>query len=114
MGPPEPGAGSSDGPRVFPRVPFLGYPFEVRARGMTCAIRLRNLSCGGASGLCDEPLDVGSFVILRLEAGCFMEAEVRWVDRMNVGLKFTRPLAPAVVRRLHEAHGMLLTTRAGR
>lgn len=82
----------------------------MRTDGRICSIKLRNLSCGGASGLCDEPLDIGSFVILCLAKGCFVEAEVRWVERMNVGLKFTRPLATATVRRLHHLHGTLVTT----
>ena len=79
---------------------------------MCCSIRLRDLSCGGASGLCDEPLDVGAFVIVCFGKQDMVEAEVRWVRMMNVGLKFTQPLAPGFVRRLQQAHGTFVTTRS--
>ena len=41
-----------------------------------------------------------------------VEAEVRWVRLMNVGLKFMEPLAPGFVRRLQQAHGTFVTTRS--
>jgi len=109
---PEAVDGSSDDPRLHPRVPFRGYPFPVRVGGMTCSIRLRDLSCGGASGLCDEPLDVGSYVIVCFDKEHHVEAEVRGVQRMSVDLYFTHPLAPGYVRRLHQAHGTFVTTRS--
>ena len=114
LGPPGPVAGSPESLRLYPRIPFRGYPFQIRAGKMTCSIRMRDLSCGGASGLCDEPLDVGSFVIICLGKEQFVEAEVRWVERMSVGLKFTQPLAPGIVRRLHQSHGTFVTTRRKR
>jgi hypothetical protein len=70
------------------------------------------LSCGGASGLCDEPLDVGDFVAVYFAKEQVVEAEVRWVRLMNVGLKFMEPLAPGFVRRLQQAHGTFVTTRS--
>lgn len=73
---------------------------------------MRDLSCGGASGLCDEPLDVGGRVNVWFSKADVVEAEVRWVRRMNVGLKFINPLAPAFVRQLQQAHGTFVTTRA--
>ena len=109
---PEPVDGGSEDSAVHPRVPFRGYPFAVRAGGMACSIRLRDLSCGGASGLCDEPLDVGSYVIVCFDKEHHVEAEVRGVQRMSVDLSFTRPLAPGFVRRLHQAHGAFVTTRS--
>lgn len=104
---------SSDGSRVDPRIPFLGHPFEIRVDGMGRSIRLRDLSCGGASGLCEEPLDIGAFIQVCFDRQHIVEAEVRWVRLMNVGLKFTHPLAPGFVRRLQQAHGTFVTTRAG-
>jgi hypothetical protein len=112
-GTPEPVPASADGDRVDPRIPFLGQPFEIRASGKACLIRLRDLSCGGASGLCDEPLDVGAFVKIYFDKQHIIEAEVRWVRLMNVGLRFTQPLAPGFVRRLQQAHGTFVTTRSG-
>lgn len=104
---------SWDAIRVYPRMPFDGHPFEVRVKGRCCSIRLRDLSCGGASGLCDEPLDVGAYVRICLAAQHIVEAEVRWVHLTKVGLKFTHPLAPGLVRRLQQAHGTFVTTRSG-
>ena len=112
LGTSEPGVPSPYDHRIDPRVPFLGYPFQVRASGRSCSIRLRDLSCGGASGLCDEPLDVGAFITVRLAKDHVVEAEVRWVRLMNVGLKFSHPLPPGFVRRLHQAHGTFVTTRS--
>ena len=109
---PGPAAASPDENRADPRVPFMGYPVQIRTKGASFSIRLRDLSCGGASGLCDEALDVGDFVTVCFARERMAEAEVRWVRRMNVGLKFTHPLSPAFVRRLHQAHGTFVTTRS--
>ena len=109
---PGPASTSPDDGRVDPRIPFLGHPFQIRTSQTCCWIRMRDLSCGGASGLCDEPLDVGAFVTVSFDKEHVVEAEVRWVRRMNVGLKFTEPLAPALVRRLQQAHGTFVATRS--
>jgi hypothetical protein len=108
---PAPASASPEDVRDDPRVPFLGYAFELRAGRITSSIRLRDLSCGGASGLCDEPLDIGAFVTVHFSKEQVVEAEVRWIRLMYVGLKFTNPLAPGFVRRLHQAHGAFVTTR---
>jgi hypothetical protein len=73
---------------------------------------MRDLSCGGASGLCDEPLDVGALVTVHFSKEQVVEAEVRWIRSMYVGLKFMEPLAPGFVRKLHNAHGTFVTTRS--
>ncbi|MGZ8312091.1 MAG: PilZ domain-containing protein [Allosphingosinicella sp.] len=111
---PGPDQTSPEFERADPRVPFLGFPIQIRAGALRCSIRLRDLSCGGASGLCDEALDVGAFVTVCLAKGHEVEAEVRWVRMMNVGLKFTDPLAPGFVRRLHQSNGTFVTTRSGK
>jgi hypothetical protein len=111
---PGPMPAPSEADRVHPRVPFLGCPFPVRAGRTSCSIRLRDLSCGGASGLCDEPLDVGDNVMVCFSKQLIVEAEVRWVRLMAVGLKFTEPLAPGFVRRLQQAHGTFVTTRSSK
>lgn len=107
---PEPDDASSA--RLHPRVPFLGNPFQLRASRLVCSIRLRDLSCGGASGICDEPLDVGTAVTICFSKQHIVEAEVRWVRLTNVGLKFMEPLAPGFLRRLQQAHGTFVTTRS--
>ena len=110
-GPPVPAGVSVESLRAHPRVPFRGHPFQLRSGRMSCSIRMRDLSCGGASGICDEPLDIGSFITICLAREEWIEAEVRWIERMNVGLKFTQPLLPGLVRRLHQTHGTFVTTR---
>ena len=109
---PEPEQPGSEEGRADPRLTFLGYPVQIRRGAMTCSIRMRDLSCGGASGLCDEPLDVGFHVTVCFAKEQTVEAEVRWVRLMNVGLRFTRPLPAGFVRRLHQAHGTFVTTRS--
>ena len=111
---PETAPSAPDDNRANPRVPFLGYPFRILATRMCCFIRLRDLSCGGASGLCDEPLEVGAFVTVCFTKEHLVEAEVRWVRLMNVGLKFAQPLPPAFVRWLQQAHGTFVTTRSNK
>jgi hypothetical protein len=100
--------------RAYPRVPFRGAPFQLQAGRMSCSVRMRDLSCGGASAICEEPLEIGSFVTICLARDEWIEAEVRWIERMNVGLKFTHPLPPGLVRRLHQTHGTFVTTRRKR
>ena len=112
--PPESAGASPEDGRADERIPFLGYPFPIRAGEIRASIRMRDLSCGGASGLCDEALDVGAFITVCLAKGHEVEAEVRWVRQMKVGLKFTEPLVPAFVRKLHQKHGTFATPRSGR
>jgi len=97
--------------RAHPRLPFQGYPVEILARGRSCSIQIRDLSCGGAAGLCDEALDVGAFVTVVFAEDHMVFAWVRWVRRMSVGLMFAQPLAPGFVRRLHRGHGAFVTVR---
>jgi hypothetical protein len=111
---PEPDGTSPEDGRADERIPFLGHPFPIRAGEIRGSIRMRDLSCGGASGLCDEAFDVGAFVIVGLAKGHEVEAEVRWVRQMKVGLKFTDPLLPAFVRKLHQRHGTFATPRMGK
>lgn len=104
---PAPGADA----RAHPRFPFQGYRLELLAKGKPCSIRVRDMSCGGAAGLCDEALEVGAFVTVCFSEDHIVDARVRWVRMMNVGLMFTRPLAPGFVRRLHKGHGTFVTVR---
>ena len=97
--------------RAHPRVPFQGYRLELIAKGKPCSIRVRDMSCGGAAGLCDEALNVGEFVTICFADDHTVYAWVRWVRMMNVGLMFAKPLAPGFVRRLHRGHGKFVTIR---
>lgn len=97
--------------RAHPRLPFQGYRLDLVSKRGRGSIQIRDLSCGGAAGLCDEPLDVGGFVTICFADDHMVDGWVRWVRLMNVGIRFTRPLAPGFVRRLHRGHGTFLTTR---
>ncbi|HEY0327275.1 MAG TPA: PilZ domain-containing protein [Allosphingosinicella sp.] len=106
----EPPAAEGD-ERAHPRIPFQGYRIDLIAKGKPCSIRIRDMSCGGIAGLCDEALDVGAYVTVRFAEDHLVDAWVRWVRRTNVGLMFTEPLAPGFVRRLHRGHGTFATIR---
>ena len=98
--------------REHARLPFQGHCLELlTAKGRACSIRVRDLSCGGAAGLCDEALNVGEFVTICFADDHTVYAWVRWVRMMNVGLMFAKPLAPGFVRRLHRGHGKFVTIR---
>ena len=100
--------------RAHPRLPFQGYPLDLVADGKRCSIRVRDLSCGGAAGICDDALEVGTFVQVCFAEDHIVHAWVRWVRLMNVGLMFSRPLAPGFVRRMHRGHGTFATIRPRR
>ena len=101
-----------DDARAHPRLPFKGHRLDLLVKGRRCSIRIRDLSCGGASGLCDEALDVGAFITLCLSEDHMVDARVRWVRLTNVGFSFARPLAPGFVRRLHRGHGTFAVVRS--
>lgn len=65
-------------------------------------IRLKDLSRGGACGLVDEPFSVGDYFFIQLAEHQVVEAEVRWVRRVMIGVKFNRILTARLVTRLHE------------
>jgi hypothetical protein len=88
--------------RLSVRHLFRGEPFTLRIGKKEYALRLKDLSCGGACGLLDEPLAVGDYVMLDLHPGTKAEAEVRWVRRTWVGLRFSRLISPALVAALNE------------
>jgi hypothetical protein len=64
-------------------------------------ITLKDLSAGGACGLISEPVSVGDHMVVELDARHQIEAQVRWVRRLLVGLRFTRPLTQTFVESLH-------------
>jgi hypothetical protein len=90
--------------RAFIRLAFRSASFKVRMAGSECEIRLKDLSRGGASGLICEPVDIGDHVVLEFDRKHQVEAQVCWVRRLLVGLKFTNELTPQFVERLHELY----------
>ena len=89
--------------RIYVRFAFRGTPFPVHVGETESILRLKDLSCGGASGLTELPLTVGDIVYVDLDKKLRAAAEVLWVRRLSVGIKFVTPLAPMVVRRVHDA-----------
>jgi hypothetical protein len=87
--------------RAFVRYPSRSASFPVRVAASECEIRLRDVSRGGASGLICEPVSVGDYMIVKFDRKHQVEAEVRWVRRLLVGITFTNRLSSALVSRLN-------------
>ena len=90
-----------DDRRIYVRFAFRGTAFPARVADIESTIRLKDLSCGGASALSEMPLTVGDVVYLELDPKHTAPAEVRWVRRLWVGLRFVNPLPPMLVRKVH-------------
>lgn len=90
--------------RIFIRHAFRTVSFKVRTPSGECEMRLKDLSRGGASGLICEPVGVGDHIVLEFDRRHQVEAEVCWVRRLLVGVKFTNELTPQFVERLCELY----------
>lgn len=86
--------------RSFKRHAFRTASFKVRTPSGECEMRLKDLSRGGASGLICEPVGIGDHVVLEFDRRHQVEAQVCWVRRLLVGVKFTNELTPQFVERL--------------
>lgn len=72
----------------------------IRERRTLGILHLRNVSSCGASGITDMPLPVGSRVFLELTKSHYWAADVRWVNRMTLGLQLCRPMRPEILAAL--------------
>jgi len=90
--------------RAYVRRSFRSASFKVRTPHGECEIRLKDLSRGGASGLICEPVGVGDHLVVEFDRRHQVEAEVCWVRRLLVGVKFTNELTPQFVERLCELY----------
>jgi diguanylate cyclase (GGDEF)-like protein/PAS domain S-box-containing protein len=63
---------------------------SLRIGDEALAVRLRNISEGGAMVECDRPLAEGTRVDLDLDAAGILGSEVRWCQRGRIALKFDR------------------------
>ena len=61
--------------------------------GHRLAVRLRNISAGGAMVVCDRAIAAGTPVVLDLDEAGTLPAEVRWSERGEVGMKFAETFA---------------------
>jgi hypothetical protein len=71
------------------------------------AVRLRNISAGGAMIECERNLVPETLVVLDLEEAGRLEAEVRWCQRGQVGLRFEREFEMRRLARLKPGAGGL-------
>jgi len=101
-----PGPENFEERRRTPRFPLPGKMFIVRVDGLPATITLKDISCGGASGLMCEPLNEGTRLVIELDSRHAVEAEVRWVSKMAIGLRFLIPLHSAFVATLWRRHGL--------
>jgi hypothetical protein len=83
---------------------FLGRKVIIRQYRALGIIHLRNLSRGGACGITDMPIEVGSLVFIELNRPHFYAAEVVWASSLRIGLAMVKPLKPEVLDRLHAEH----------
>ena len=83
--------------RLEPRHDCCGLKIIIRERRTLGILHLRNLSTCGASGITDMPLPVGSRVFLELTKSHYWAADVRWVNRMTIGLQLCRPMRPEIL-----------------
>ena len=88
--------------RVYVRFAFDGAEFPLLIDKLRTTLRLRDLSCGGASAFCETPVNKGDIVHLELEKNQCAAAEILWVRQMKIGLKFVNALDPMLVRKVHE------------
>jgi hypothetical protein len=63
----------------------------LHCNGEELAVRLRNISEGGAMIECDQPMPADTQVRLDLDEAGRLDAEVRWCEEGRVGLKFAKP-----------------------
>lgn len=92
--------GSASDKRAFVRHPLRCASFTVRIAAGECEIRLKEVSRGGASGLICEPVSVGDYMIVHFDRKHRVEAQVCWVRRLLVGIKFTNRLSATFVNSL--------------
>ena len=102
----------SDGERDAPREErrketrhdFLGRKVILRQFRSLGIMHLRNLSRGGACGITDMPLAIGSLVFVEINRPHFYAAEVVWATNLRVGLALYKPLRAETLARLHSEH----------
>ena len=90
--------------RKEPRRDFLGRKIVIRQRKSNGILHLRNLSRGGACGITDMPLEIGSLVFVEINRPHFYAAEVVWASSLRIGLALVKPLKPGILERLHDDH----------
>ena len=93
-------ADEADGRRRAPRVRLDSEVSVRKAGSFSFQLAARDVSIGGCRVELVEMVDVAERVIVRLPALEPLGAEVAWVDGNNAGIRFQRPLHPAVFEQL--------------
>ena len=88
--------------RAYFRWQFKGTSFPCRMGKNKFEIRLKDLSRSGACGLVDEPFALGDYFFIELDPHTVVEAQVMWVRRVTIGVKFNRVLTATFVTKVHE------------
>lgn len=88
--------------RAYFRWQFKGTAFPCRMGKKKFELRLKDLSRGGACGLIDEPFAIGDYFFMELDPHTVVEAQVVWVRRVMIGVRFNRVLTATFVTKLHE------------
>ncbi len=83
--------------------------FMVRIAGLPAAITLKDVSVTGASGLMCEPVAAGDRFTIEFDRQHHVEAEVKWIGGMAIGLEFVTPLDPSVVAAIYRKYGAPLS-----
>ena len=68
------------------------------------SLRLKNLSCGGACGLTDAPLQVDDIVFLQFEETLMPAARVAWFRNTTIGLELVQAIPEGRMERLRTRH----------
>lgn len=85
--------------RASERHDVTGRIVRLKLGSSTYRLHLKDISCSGASGLTDAPVEVGQIVYLNIGKALQGFAEVRWVRRVNIGVAFEKLLDPDAVAR---------------
>lgn len=88
--------------RAYFRWQFKGTAFPCRMGKKKFEMRLKDLSRGGACGMVDEPFAVGDYFFMEIDAHNIVEAQVIWIRRVMIGVRFNRLLTATIVTKAHE------------
>lgn len=90
--------------RQMPRFGLCGREVPVRSSGIRGTLQLKDLSCGGVSGITGLPAAVGDRVGIEMPIVGKRLAWVCWVRNTSMGLRFETPLSLMSVARLYAIH----------
>lgn len=90
----KPAADKDSDKRSAPRMPAEGRTVALHIDGSPHAFALQNISDGGIMGEALAGIDMASSLVVELEDGTMLPAELKWSDGTFAGLAFVTPDAP--------------------